>query len=102
LGRAGIAAIVRRPGERDQTIGATVGTPKAGKPMREHAATNESLKLTLHEQGGAALFVVYVELPEEGLEVLAYDAVQHSVLWSAPDIGLKAVGLGRGVKPHES
>ena len=70
--------------------------------MREHPAANESLKLTLHEQGGAALLVMSVEVPEEGLEVLAYYAVQHPVLSSAPDIGSKAVGLGRCVKPHES
>jgi len=50
-------------GERDQTIGAAPRTPKPGKPMREHAAANESLKLALHEQGGASLFVLSVELP---------------------------------------
>ena len=51
-------------GERDQTIGAAARTPKPGKPMREHAAANEALKLALHEQRGAALFVMSVELPE--------------------------------------
>ena len=45
--------------------------------MREHAAANESLKLALHEQGGAALVVPSVELPKEGLEVLADDVVEH-------------------------
>jgi hypothetical protein len=35
--------------------------------MREHSAADESLKLTLDEQGGATLFVVSAELPEEGL-----------------------------------
>jgi hypothetical protein len=70
--------------------------------MREHAAANESLKLTLDEQRGATLFVTSVELPEEALEVLAYDAVQHPVLRSAPDIGSTSVGTGRGLKPHES
>jgi len=44
--------------------------------MREHAATNESLKLALHEQGGAALVLTSIELPEEGLEVPADDAVE--------------------------
>jgi hypothetical protein len=43
-----------------------------------------------------------VELPEEGLEVLAYDAVQHPVLRSAPDIKSTSVRTGRGLKPHES
>jgi hypothetical protein len=70
--------------------------------MREHAAANESLKLALHEQGNAALVVMSVELPEEGLQVLTDDAVQHPVLRSAPDIGSTSVGTGRGLKPHES
>jgi hypothetical protein len=35
--------------------------------MREHSAANESLKLTLDEQGSPALFVMLVELPKEGL-----------------------------------
>jgi len=50
-------------GKRDRTISAAPRTPKPGKPMREHAAANESLKLALHEQGGASLFVLSVELP---------------------------------------
>ena len=51
-------------GESDQAIGATAGTPKAREAMREHAATNEALKLAFHEQGAAALIVMPVELPE--------------------------------------
>jgi hypothetical protein len=35
--------------------------------MREHPAANKSLKLALHEQGGATLFMVSAELPKEGL-----------------------------------
>ena len=70
--------------------------------MREHSAANESLKLTLDEQGCATLHVVSVQLPKEGVQVLAYDAVQHPVLRSAPDIGSTSVGTGRGLKPHES
>jgi hypothetical protein len=60
------------------------------------------LKLTLHEQWGTAFDVALIELVEEGLQVLAYDAVQHPVPWSAPDIGSTSVGTGRGLKPHES
>jgi hypothetical protein len=64
-------------GERNQPIGATVGAAKPGKAMREHAASSESLKLALHEQGGATLVLASVELPEEGLKVVADDAVEH-------------------------
>ena len=46
--RAKASAFAR---ERDQPIGTAARTPKAGKPMREHAAASESLKLALHEQG---------------------------------------------------
>ena len=49
--RAEASAFAR---ERDQPIGAAARTPKAVKPMREHAAASESLELALHEQGGAA------------------------------------------------
>jgi hypothetical protein len=89
-------------GERDQTIGATARTPKPGKPTREHSAANESLKLAFHEQGGAALFVVSVELPEEGLEVLAYDAVKHPMLWGATHVRSRNPFVrSGGVKLHE-
>jgi hypothetical protein len=70
--------------------------------MREHAAANESLKLALHEQGRAALFVALVELPKEALQVLAYHAVQHSVLWGAANIESRDLGAPSGsVNPHE-
>ena len=44
--------------------------------MREHAAASESLELALHEQGGATLVLTSLELPEEGLKVVADDAVE--------------------------
>jgi hypothetical protein len=44
--------------------------------MREHAAANESLKLTLPEQRGAALVGMFVELPERRLKVPANHVVQ--------------------------
>ena len=70
--------------------------------MREHSAANESLKLALHEQGGATLFVVSVELPKEGLEVLAHYAVQHSLRWGAAYVGSRDLGARSGsVKLHE-
>ena len=66
--------------------------------MREHAAANESLKLTLHEQGGAALFVISIELPQEGLEVLA----NHPILRGAAHVRSgDLVVRSRGVKLHE-
>ena len=68
--------------------------------MREHAAANKSLKLTLDEQGSPALFVVSVELPEEGLEVLANDAVEHPVLRSAPHVVSRGIGAKISVKRH--
>jgi hypothetical protein len=49
--------------ERNQPIDATARTPKTGKPMREHSAASESLKLALHEQRSASLFVTTLELP---------------------------------------
>ena len=73
-------------GERNQPIGATVRTPKPGKAMREHAAANESLKLALHEQGSATLVLTSVELPEEGLKVVADDAVEHPMLRGATHV----------------
>ena len=70
--------------------------------MREHSAANESLKLALHEQGGATFLVVSVELPKEGPEVLAYDAVQHSALRGAAYVGSRdLVARGGSVHPHE-
>jgi hypothetical protein len=48
-------------------IGATGCATKPSKQMRAHLAANESLKLTLDEQGGATLFVVSIQLPKEGL-----------------------------------
>jgi len=89
-------------GERDQTIGAAARTPKPGKPMREHAAANESLKLSLYEQRGASPFVMSVELPEEGLEVLAHDAVQHPMLGGATHVRSRnRLARSRGVKVHD-
>ena len=70
--------------------------------MREHAAANESLKLSLYEQRGASLFVVSVELPEEGLEVLAHHAVKHPMLGGATHVRSRnRLVRSRGVKLHE-
>jgi hypothetical protein len=70
--------------------------------MREHAATNESLKLALREQGGAALCVMSVELPEEGLEVLADDAVEHPMLRGTTHVRSRnRLARSRGVKVHD-
>ena len=54
-------------GKRNQTIRATAFTTKSRKPTREHAAANESLKLTLDEQRGAPLVIMSLKLAEEGL-----------------------------------
>jgi hypothetical protein len=87
-------------GKRNQAISAAARTPKAGKAMREHAAANESLKLTLHEQGGSAL--TSIELPEEGPQVLADDAVEHPMLRRATHVRSgNRVGRSRGVKLHD-
>ena len=89
-------------GERNQPIGAAACTPKSGKPMREHAAANESLKLALHEQGGASLFVMSVELPEEGPQVLAYHVVKHSLLGGPTHVRSRPlIASSRGVKLHD-
>jgi hypothetical protein len=70
--------------------------------VRQHAATNEALKLALHEQRGAALFVVSVELPEEGLEVFAHDAVKHPVFRGATHVRSRnRPARSRGVKIHD-
>jgi len=69
--------------------------------MREHAAANESLKLSLHEQRGAALFVLLVELPKEGLEVLADEAVKHPVFSGTTHVRSRnRLARSRGVKLH--
>jgi hypothetical protein len=70
--------------------------------MREHAAADESLKLALHEQGGATLVLTSVELPEEGLKVVADDAVEHPMLWSATHVRTRnRLARGRGAKLHD-
>ena len=97
--RAEAAAFAR---ERNQPIGATVGTTKPGKPMREHAAADESLKLALHEQGRATLVLTSVELPEEGLKVLADDAVEHPMLPRATHVRSGSrLARSLGVKLHD-
>jgi hypothetical protein len=70
--------------------------------VREHAAANESLILTLHKQRGAALVVPSVELPKEGLKVLADDAVEHPMLRRATHVGSRnRLARSRGVKVHD-
>ena len=70
--------------------------------MRKHSAANEALKLTLDEQKDTAFVVTLVELPKEGLQLFAHDAVQHSVLWSPTNIGSEDLGIrGGGVKLHK-
>ncbi len=76
-------------GERNQPIGTSARTPKAAKVMREHAAASESLKLALHEQGGATRVLTSIELPEEGLRVLADNAVEHP---HAPERDARTIG----------
>jgi hypothetical protein len=61
---------------------------------------NESPKLTLDEQGRAAFVVTSIEIQQEGLQVLASDAVQHSVLRSPTDIRSRDLDTGRGAKLH--
>jgi hypothetical protein len=69
--------------------------------MREHAASSESLKLALHEQGGATLVLASVELPEEGLKVVADDAVEHPMLRSATHVRSRnRLARGRGARLH--
>jgi hypothetical protein len=70
--------------------------------MREHAAASESLKLALHEQGGATLVLTSVELPEEGLKVVADDAVEHSMLRRATYVRSRSrFAGGRGARLHD-
>jgi len=89
-------------GERNQPIGATVGAAKPGKPMGEHAASDEALKLTLHEQGGATLVLTSIELPEDGLKMLADDAVEHSMLRRATHVRSRnRLARGRGARLHD-
>jgi hypothetical protein len=70
--------------------------------MREHAAASESLKLALHEQGSATLVLTSIELPEEGLKMLADDAVEHSMLGRATHVRSRnRLGRGRGARLHD-
>jgi hypothetical protein len=88
--------------ERNHPIGTAARTPKAGEAMREHAAASEPLKLALHEQGGASLFVVSVELPEEGLEVFAHHTVKHPMLGGATHVRSRnRLARSRGVNVHD-
>ena len=56
------------------------------KPCARDAAANESLKLLLHEQGGAALVVLLVELPEKGPQMLADHALEYPLLRRATHV----------------
>jgi hypothetical protein len=97
--RAEAAAFAR---ERNQPIGTAARTPKAGKAMREHAAASKSLKLALHEQGGATLVLTSVELPEEGLKVVADDAVEHPMLRSPTHVRSRnRLARGCGARLHD-
>jgi hypothetical protein len=70
--------------------------------MREHSAADESLELALHEQGGATLVLTSVELPEEGLKVVANDAVEHPMLWRATHVRSRSrLARGRGARLHD-
>jgi hypothetical protein len=71
---------LRKKHKEASVIGAAGRTAKARKPMREHAAANESLKLALHEQGGAA--------------------VEHPMLRRATHVGSRGIGAKIGVKLH--
>jgi hypothetical protein len=89
-------------GKRNQTVRPAACTSKAREPMRKHSAANEAVKLTLDEQGDTAFVVALAELPKEGLQLFAYDAVQHSALRSPADIGSRDLGIrGGGVKLHK-
>ena len=69
--------------------------------MREHAAASESLKLALYEQGRATLVLTSVELPEEGLKVVADDAVEHPMLRSTTHVRSRnRLARGRGSRPR--
>jgi len=70
--------------------------------MREHAAANEALKLALHEQRDATLMLTSIELPEEGLKVVADDAVEHPMLRSATHVRSRnRLARGRGTRLHD-
>jgi hypothetical protein len=70
--------------------------------MREHAAANKSLKLALHEHGGAALVLTSVELPKKGVKVLADDAVKHPVVRGATHVRSRnRLARSRGVEVHD-
>jgi hypothetical protein len=97
--RAEASAFARK---RNQPIGTAARTPKAGEPMREHAAANEALKLALHEQGGATLVLMSIELGEEGLKVVADDAVEHSMLRRATHVRSRnRLARGRDARLHD-
>jgi hypothetical protein len=70
--------------------------------VREHSAASESLELALHEQGGATLVLTPIELPEEGLKVVADDAVEHSMLWRATYVRSRnRLARGRDARLHD-
>jgi hypothetical protein len=88
--------------ECNQPIGTAARTPKAGKAMREHAAADESLKLALHEQRGITFVLTPIELPKEGLKMLANDAVKHPMLRRATHVRSRnRLARGRGARLHD-
>ncbi len=54
--------------------------------MGQHSAREELTKLLLDEPGQTCTFAVLRHLPQEGLQVLANDSVEHGVLGVAGPI----------------
>ena len=73
----------------------TVRAPKPREAMAQHAAREELAELLLDEAGQAMSVAAVRDFPEEGLQVLADDRVEHGVLGVARAI--RAMGMGHAL-----
>lgn len=81
--RAEAAALA---GQRHETLGAARRTAEPGEPLRQHAAAEEAIELSLDE-GGQGAVVALFELRAQGGQALRDHAVQDSALGIAASVG---------------
>ena len=95
------AARAHRPGfagKRDQPVGATGATSKAGEAPGEPATAQEVAKLLLDEPGHALAVALVTRLCEERLEVIADNRVEHPPVGRARLVGGRRRSYGVDVR----
>src|SRR5712692_11477451 len=73
-------------GEGREALEGAIGAPEPREAMGQDAAGEELTELLLDESGQAVAVAAVGDVPEEGLEVLTNDGVQHGVLGVAGPI----------------